>query len=779
MKNVLLIAFALILNLSALSAQRRNESNNDKKTAKNTEASVSTTVKITEESAPSKFNNDIPDKWKNESAVILEQNLTFAYYNRQALLADNETNLVTESISRKIKLLDKSAVSDFSEFYFYESKKEERAREKKSKEGIDESKTKISVIKPNGERIKVNIADAVVVESDVPRFYRSYYVGDRTYKKIAIPNLNVGDILDYQLSIDYIVNINRYNTYHAFPAFYNTLSNKYAVAKQEFNFMLEEGFYLNLNSYNGAPEFQRLDYGYDTKGKKTDKMRTFQIVDSNRDKLPNESFALPQAEHPSVKLQIVARRNHTGAMEGSIFTSEPNRAKKTVEPDEVATRFNKDFAASYNTIMIGQLSRWLKQNKILAKPQTEQVKAIYGYVKNQYLEVIGGNSYNIESYQKALGGIKDFYFAVYMSKCLDECDIQNEVVAVMPRNAGKIKDLLLGAEITWIVKVDGTSGKDMYLFPMHGLQTSDVNREPYLFGGEGYAFVPSIKRSGFTKATARKVTIPVPDPSVNYFKTKSKVAFDESLEKVFFERNVEATGILKDNYIAYTTLNYPFSHEYDKRYNVNYDEEKYQKSMKKEEERKAKKKTKEDDEEEQSTKLRNDKRKELMHEELKGDYEEVDSYDDFEVMNAGILEESPVLNFKEKFKLKNMLSKAGRNYTLEIGKILGKQPKLDEDDLKPRQSEVQINYPRTLEHEVEVSLPEGYTIEDLSELNNSLDNDMMSFKTESKLSGNKLTVKTTKVYKKITAPKADWQKIIDVFNAAYNFSQKKIVLKKK
>ncbi len=776
MKNQLFITLLLIIGVQLSHAQSKSDKKNSKTDIASTEVKGQS-----QSSNTSKFNGEIPEKWKDESAVILDQNLSFAYYNKSALLTAVETNLVTETISRRIKLLDKSAVTDFSEFYFYESDKDERLREKKSKEGLDEAKVKIAVIKPSGERIKVNISDAVVVKDDVPRFYRSYYVGEKTYKKIAIPNLNVGDILDYQLSVDYVVAIDRITTYHAFAPFYNTLSNKYAVLKQEFNFMLEEGFYLNLNTYNGAPEFKRLDYGYDKKGKKTDKMRTFQIVDANRDKLPNEIMALPQSQYPSVKLQVVARREQTGTTEGSIFTDEPNKAKKTVDPEEVAIRFNQDFRASYSLVAVGPISRWAKKVNLESKPLDERVKTLYGYVRSQYLIRVGGYSsaQTFSVYEKAMGTIKDFYFAVYMSKCLDEFDIKHEVVAVMPRNTGKIKDLLLAAEVTWIVKVGGTGGKDIYLFPMTGYQTTEVNREVYLYGGEGYAFTPNQKRSGSQNATARKIVVPAPDPSVNYLKTKVVAAFDDQFEKLSMERTAQVTGVLKSNYVNYTTLGYDFWHEYDKRYDAEYDEEKYQKEKRKEEERKRKKRSKSDDAEDERMKTILDKRKELMESELKTDFEEVDSYDDFELINPGICEDKPILNFKEKFKLKNMMSKAGRNYTLEIGKILSMQPKLDEDDLKPRQSEIQVNYPRTLEYEVELTLPTGYTIEDLKELNSNIENEMMSFKVESKLNGDKLLVKTTKVYKKITAPKTEWQKMVDVFTAAYNFSQKKVVLKKK
>ena len=772
MKNLLLI-LSILLNFSVLNAQKKG----DAKTAKETAPS----------SSPNKNNNDVPEKWKNESAVILDQTLTFAYYNSTSFLSGDVNNVVKETVAKRVKLLDKSAVSDFSEFYFYESQRDERVRERNEKKGSsDEGGIKITVVKPSGERVKVNISDAIEVKDDVPNFYRSYFVGNKKYKKIAIPNLNVGDVFEYQFSLDYDVDISGTRTFHAFPEFYNTLSTKYAVVKQEFNFMLESGFCINMNTYNGAPAFKRLDYGFDFKGKKTDKMRTFQIVDADREKLAKEMMSQPRTEYPSVKMQVVAKLRSMESTEGSIFIGEKDAVKRTVEPNEVADRFNSDYRNNYDMISLGSYSRWMRKNKIDAKPVEEQAKLIYGYVKYRYLllvaapQIMSAESKTvIYKYVKASNSIKDFYFAVFMSKCLEDLNIKHEVVAAMPRNAGKIKDLLLGSEITWVVKVENAAGKALYFYPMDGYQTSDVNRETYLFGGEGYAFIPSQKRNAKDNIVARKVVIPIPDPSVNTFKTTATASFDDQFEKLNVDRIVSATGSLKSNYSPYTTLGYEFLEEYEKYYDSDYDEEKAAKAKKKAEEKKKKKKTKEDIKDEEDMKLLLDKRKELLQNELKDDYDDIDAYDSFELVNPGILENSPVLTFKEKFKLKNLINKAGRNYTIEIGKILSKQPKIDEDDLKPRQSEIQMNAPKIIEYEVELTLPAGYTIEDLKELNSNLDNDMMSFKVESKLVGDKLTVKTTKVYKKITAPKTEWQKIVDGFTAAYNFSQKKIVLKKK
>jgi hypothetical protein len=724
----------------------------------------------------SKMSSDVPEKWKNESAVVLNQKMTFGYYNK---IFGN--NIVKETVAKSIKLLDKSAVEEFSQFYFYESVNDERKREKNEKKGKDDAKIKIAVIKASGERVKVNISDAVDVDKDVPQFYRSYYVGDKIYKKIAIPNLNVGDVLDYQLEIEYNIQLNSQTTFHAFPAFYNTLAAKYPIAKQEFNFMLEQGFYLNMNTYNGAPKFKKKNTGIDLKGKETDDMRTFQIVDENRDKLPKEMMSFPNTYYPSVKLQVVAKKDKNASAEGNIFTGEADIAKATVVPEEVATRFNKDYRQAY-LVEVPALGKFIVKNNLNSKPFEEKVKLIYGYVKYNFSSGITSPQYfqkenkktYFEKYEKAMYSMKDFYFAVYMSKCFDELNMKHEVIAVMPRSVGKINDLLLAEEVSWIVKVE-EKGKSLYLFPMNSYTTSDENRETYLWGGEGYSFIPSTKKSATENAIARKVSVPIPDPSVNTYKAKSIAFFDDQLEKLSVDRVVEVTGAMKSSLTPYTTLGYDFLFDYKYSYGLSpvvSDSELKKKG-------KVKKKSKEEIELEEAEKLLLDRQKELMKSELDDDYDDIASYDTFNLKNPGILEEKSTLIFNEKFKLNNLITKAGRNYTLEIGKMLTKQPKMDEDDLKPRQSDIQMSFTKTLTNEVELTLPEGYTVEDLKELNLSVDNDLMLYKVESALKDGKLTVKTTKIYKKITALKTEWQKVIDVFQAAYNFSQKKIVLKKK
>ncbi len=654
-KQLITLGFLICLfNLNTLEAQRRDDKAPNKK--ETTPATTNTPVEV----PTTKVLGDIPEKWKDESAVVLEQKLTFAYYNSVSIWGNDIKNTVKETVYRRIKLMDKSSVSDFSEFYFYESEKDERKREKNAEKGIESNAMMITVIKPSGEKVKVNLSTAVDVDKDVPQYYRSYYVGRKIYKKVAIPNLNVGDIFEYQLTVDYKVSVNNYNAFHTFPSFYNTLASKYAILKQEYNFMLEEGFYLNLNSYNGAPAFKTLDYGYTFEGKKTEKMRTFQLKDENRDKLPNETFSLPYTEHPSVKLQVVAKLSGNQMLEGALFIGEKNSTKKKVTPEEVATRFNKDFRNARYTVSSGKynVKDYAKKHGLKDMKFEEKVKFLYTYVKWCFFKDIHFSGYvsnadnSFTAYERAVTPIKDFYFAAFMSEFLYELDIKHEVIAVMPRNVGKIDNLLLGEEITWIVKAE-EAGKSMYLYPLNLLQTTEVNREPYLYGAEGYAFFPSQSKEAGESAIARKVSIPAPNIQSNYYHTKAEASFDDQFEKATLKRNCEYRGVLKSSYILYACLGHDFISDFRdyinktnlKEINKNVDNEKIKKSKKEQ--------LRQQEEKDHLEKLFA-KRKELMHEGLKEDYDDIVSYDSFRLINTGYFEENPTLSYEERFTLNNL-----------------------------------------------------------------------------------------------------------------------------
>jgi hypothetical protein len=171
-------------------------------------------------------------------------------------------------------------------------------------------------------------------------------------------------------------------------------------------------------------------------------------------------------------------------------------------------------------------------------------------------------------------------------------------------------------------------------------------------------------------------------------------------------------------------------------------------------------------------------RKELFEKDLKDIYD-VDHYDAFELVKDGRFGDTAWLQYKEKFAIKKLVSKAGKNYIVEIGKIIGEQIKLDETELKGRQTDIWVPYARTIENNITLNIPKDYTVEGLQDLNISMDNESGSFISTAKLEGDKLLITTRKLYKKTFDKKESWTNYIAFLEPAYKFSQAKIVLKRK
>ena len=76
-------------------------------------------------------------------------------------------------------------------------------------------------------------------------------------------------------------------------------------------------------------------------------------------------------------------------------------------------------------------------------------------------------------------------------------------------------------------------------------------------------------------------------------------------------------------------------------------------------------------------------------------------------------------------------------------------------------------------------MPAGYTADGLQDLNINIDNESGAFISTAKVEGDKLVVTTTKQYKKNFDKKENWPNYIAFLEAAYKFSQSKVVFKRK
>lgn len=155
------------------------------------------------------------------------------------------------------------------------------------------------------------------------------------------------------------------------------------------------------------------------------------------------------------------------------------------------------------------------------------------------------------------------------------------------------------------------------------------------------------------------------------------------------------------------------------------------------------------------------------------------SVDSFSIGTLGINEPYAPMHYMVAYSQNGLVKKAGSNLILAIGKLIGDQLKIEGRDRK-RTVDVVRTAPVTYSYQLNVQLPQGYKVskDALAALNTSVSNAAGRFVSRASASGDIIVIKVEKVYNHYVEPVANWQQLLSIVDAAYNFTQKQIVVKR-
>lgn len=133
------------------------------------------------------------------------------------------------------------------------------------------------------------------------------------------------------------------------------------------------------------------------------------------------------------------------------------------------------------------------------------------------------------------------------------------------------------------------------------------------------------------------------------------------------------------------------------------------------------------------------------------------------------------------FSSAHLLEKAGGNYLFKVGELIGPQSELYADN--NRGVDVENTHNRGYDRVIKIQLPQGYRIRNPDDLILDVACHEGSeipylFKSGYSIKENLLTITITEFYKKVHAPKAQYEEFRKVINAAADFNKIKLVLEK-
>jgi len=682
------------------------------------------------------------EKYKDQSAVILYQKHYYDYKRRNQMVS------VESYFRRRVKILDQAALDEYSKFK-YEQNNAQTVNifgfKKKEKEVANFN---VKIIKPNKKEIKIDVKKNTVKEDDV--------------NKIAIPNLEIGDIIDYYYyDYDYMF----FHKGATFPPVYFSLNSDYPIIKEEVSLNMGKKFYLSFQNLNGAPDIKKV--------RTADKKRvSYKIVLDNIKSRDAKSWIFPLVEYPAIKFQVsFAPSNSVRKKMGEFLPKERGKIKRSVSKEEVLENFKvKRF---YNR----SFSKLYKDLKNIKSPK-KRIARFYNNLRYKMLqpvlqsEIFAGIDLALSSRTLSSKDINIYNEEVFHSvlhSFLEHEKLKHELILVKYRKLGSMKDLLTTYYLDFVTKVYLPDGETMFLQSLIEDPFFAIAGEIHPLYEGNSAYVLGLSKIGKPEKIS-DYTMPVSSIQDNIIEKNMEVNLDDQFKKIAVKQTVNAKGYNKRVTRSNIVSIYDFYDDDYKKFNDG-------KSIL---HNKAKRKRGRStiNKLNAAIKKNKDNRKEKFKKRTENNYKvEIDNYD-FNIDKLGRDFAQKDFQYHESFEIKDGLTKkAGRNIILLAGKLIGQQDDVTEKELK-RTENIYKYYPYTAKYHISIQLPAGYKVKGLEKLNKSVKNDVGSFVSSAKQEGNKLIINVEESYFHNYEPNANWQKMVDVLKASHQFTQEKVLLRK-
>lgn len=691
---------------------------------------------IWDQAAAQFSSNAVPSKYTKESAVIFgfKRDLSIDKKSKFGFLSKGERSLVFyENVRFKIKLNDKNAVNAFTEFYFRYSDKEDGFSAK--------------VYKNNGITSKVNLADAVKVEStsSVPEFFKSFFDqevnGQNRYYKVAIPDLEPGDILEYVSITKSKLDV-RGNGIIQFSPQYELCAKKYPILFNQIAIETDDKSYFKALSKNGAPEFKK------EAAANSDFFR-FVFTDTDRPTEKDVNFINAYRQQPFTKFQVIYSNKED--VKGVLIGTK-GEIKSKFSKEDLAKKAWEDYSQTGDYFMGGATIQtyvnnlWSDLKKIGAKDWTEKE-----YIKNVYYRLRNMVMFR-DNY------LSDQTAAYLFGSLLYQRDIKSDLIISVSNSIGDLNDILFDNEIRYVTRV----GKDFYFnFTDHSNPGELVES---LLGSQAYIIQEPEKKSG--NQVIQPITLPDAPADQNTGVFEMTVSLNPDMNTLAISRTTTYKGISKNRNISDALKFVPYMLTDYKNYNGNDPTEKM----------------KSREEEEYSNMVRTLKEKfteekpKFVKQELEREFSKKVTYKNFVIASDGRSLKNSDLKYTEDFELQGMVRKAGKKLLINLPGLVGSQLQFKKDE-RTRNNDIDVSYARALGWRITFKIPDGYTLEGLNELATNIENEIGTYKCTATQANGTATIEIRKIYKKATFPKSKWSDMLAFIDAAYNTSFKNVLLK--
>ena len=672
-------------------------------------------------STPADFQKrTVPDRYKNASAVILSyyRELSTDYYRKAT--ADLVLNL---RLTRQIDCTDMERmliqINDKKALKDY-SEFTFKTKSRKWTWGYHH-KTQtvlgIRVIKKNGNVQEVSLDDYVDVKEGK---------NDKDLsQKIAVPGLEVGDCIDV-FSLDQIDTQEQ-----QLDPFYFVLRQDEPVLYTKVHCVLDQSLATVYRTMNGAPDFTQT----------TDKDKNA-VLDMVMDKPIDAESSIwynPLEQSPFIEMYITPTKAKVAVVEKAM------RQKGVRGNPDVTPILQDDWKLLKSYVSKGGYSP-------AGLPST--YKSVFKSAKKEGMSA-EEKADRIYSFEYVSGGASQRAFNT-VANYLRKLGVEIEMGITTPFGALPVDKLINYNSTSWFFRLKGTN---LYYFP--GTYPKVASEIPYIYQG----------RKAYMQDSEEQITIPVSQAEDNKSVNDMVVKLDGT--KLDISRKVTYSGEQKmygqslvspDN-----TLFGSSQLEAYWRYLKYDDKDPYSCYTKKE-----------------SAELKgafNEYRKNAI-DPFKA---EISSYHDADPVQVGgygvdcvgIRRDSSNFVYHVDYVMDGMVKRAGNNYLLSVGKLIGSSLKLEGKD-RERIDDVWRKMAFVDEWNIEIPLPQGYKVsaEALKKIETSVANECGEFTVKATAGNESVKVYVRKCFAHRVEPVSNWSKLLALVDACSAFTDKQMVIAK-
>lgn len=698
---------------------------------------------------------NVPEKWKNRSAVILAERAELQCYS---VFQPS----VSGKIRRQIKLLDKAALEKFGTFEF---------------EDGTSLRTAIRIHKPNGTFVDVDMKTAIGQPEQVRTAKFSLYPNylfnkGKEEKKIALSGLEIGDVIDI---------ISEYSNFilggvmspWCTEVIEVPFSYNYPVIAKEF-LIKTIGGAITAIPVNGAPELKQMP-----------KEKKKYVYLAKAEMLEDDTLEVPYTfkHHTQPYLKVQACWFPKWYQSPEVHGEDNGPIQQKIEDKQLneAAYYALDRRINNDIQSIGKTTFYYYSKDLLAKAYAKKYRSWLNSVFEKDADLIKAADalyYKIRfdffygDYSEKVDLLNDEMFAGIMIATLREYDEKAKVfLAIAPSKSKTPRQYLTSMqEVYWMTCVE-YKGKTKFYLPV------DHHRVPedqiWNLSGVEALLVPVQENSKPESQTSfKKATIPTSNSEEN---EEVHVMDIKMLENnlLSIENKTTAKGMSRLVYQDYYLSNMDFSKEELKWIN------KLQKGSGKEVPAQAASTARKRKQGEAVTAFdikENERKQQQVIEERLSEKYKLNKYNGFEVTEAGRFSNKPVIEFSENYIIEEGITTAGNNLVFQAGLLIGKFDKLDLG--AERKYPIVYDFPATNRWEFRFTVPAGYKVEGIESLNTEVSNASGRFKASAVLEGTVLKINVEQVYLNAELPASSWTDFVKFINAASEFNQKKVVLKK-